>query len=117
MLRVLDFLFAGDGVLDRALEALDNGHVCRLSCPAGRVVYQVAATVLKGVPPAVAAAAGIHDGCYTVVDGFCTCVDFHRRVTLGDGRQFVSVLSTLGHGAIKRLHTLSCNYLQTTGLG
>ena len=38
-----------------------------------------------------AAALGLYEGCYTVVNGFCTCMDFNSRVILGDdGRRFVS---------------------------
>ena len=48
VLRILDFVFSGDGVLDRALEALDNGAVSRLRCPAGQVVYQVQNTAFRG---------------------------------------------------------------------
>jgi hypothetical protein len=36
VLRRLDFLFAGDTVLERALEALDAGAVVRLEAPTGR---------------------------------------------------------------------------------
>jgi hypothetical protein len=41
LLSRLDFLFAGDPVLERALEHVDNGDVCRVVAPSGRGCWLV----------------------------------------------------------------------------
>ena len=84
----LDALLGGDGVLDRALEALDGGAVTRLRAPSGRVAWAVASSLSRRPAAEVAAAdaraSGLGDNfSYTVLlggPGACTCADFAARV-------------------------------------
>jgi hypothetical protein len=119
-LRRLDFLFAGDTVLERALEAVDVGAVHRLEAPSGRCMFQVISSLagrrgFGGVAGGGAAAAtaapdssvrydlaasGIRDGAYSVLldgGGVCSCYDFSARVLHGGrgrgARRFVSFRS------------------------
>ena len=82
ILRVLEMAFAGDDVLDRGLEALDNGAVTRVECPAGRVLWTVASSMPRSVALEQREASGVRDGGYTVVSGFCTCREYCKRVLL-----------------------------------
>jgi hypothetical protein len=47
--RALDFCFEGDGVLDRALEAVDAGAVTRLTSPSGASAWAVQSSLM--LPP------------------------------------------------------------------
>jgi hypothetical protein len=103
----LDFLLCEPALLELALDALDCGRVCFLASPSGRGLWQVASSAVgrrgtraqlgRGADTAHAErvdlagsglcgagdAGGAGTAAYTVLlegAGFCTCLDFRRRV-------------------------------------
>lgn len=93
-LRRLDALLSGDGVLERALEALDGGAVTKLtSAPSGRVAWSITSSLSRRSGAELSGidfrASGVAPDSYTYTvlldgPGVCTCADFAARV-LGDG--------------------------------
>lgn len=54
--------------------------------------------------PLVPSASGIiRDGCYVVVSGYCSCLDYSQRVLVGDSeRRFVSAIGAMPASAARR---------------
>ena len=91
-LRRLDAFLCGDGILERALEALDGGAVTKItSSPSGRVVWSIASSLSRRTSADLAGidlhASGltVDNYSYTVLldgPGSCTCADFTAHVII-----------------------------------
>ena len=83
VLKIIDFCFHEDAIVNRALETIDAGNVLKvIGEPSGRYLHQVHSSgAKKALSSGIEVDPGLSSGLfYTVISGRCTCYDYAKRV-------------------------------------